>query len=74
MEDIGCQEYEVADNKVTISTTFQSNNKTVVELYGVISNGEVFDIFFNKIRLPIKEHTSRHRAKQIIEILKKHKL
>jgi len=49
MEDIGCREYEVTDNKVSISITFQSYNKTKLELYGVTSEGEIVDIFFKKI-------------------------
>jgi FkbM family methyltransferase len=49
MEDIGCQDYEISDNKVTFYKTFQSNNKTKVELYQVTSEGEIIDIFFNKV-------------------------
>ena len=49
MEDIGCQDYEISDKKVTIPITLQSNNKPRVELYQVTSEGEIIDIFFNKV-------------------------
>ena len=49
MEDIGSQDYEISDKKVTISMTFQSNNNTKVELHQVTSEGEIIDIFFNKV-------------------------
>lgn len=49
MEDIGCQDYEISNKIVTIPVTFQSNNKTKVELYQVTSEREIIDIFFNKV-------------------------
>jgi FkbM family methyltransferase len=49
MEDKGHHDYEITDDKVTIPTSFQSNNKSKVELYQATSEGEIIDIFFNKI-------------------------
>jgi len=49
MEGIGCQDYEISNNKVTFYRTFQSNNKRKVELYQVTSEGEIIDIFFNNV-------------------------
>lgn len=47
---LDCKEYEIADNKVTISSfTFETNNKRKVELYDAVSNGDLIGIFFDKI-------------------------
>jgi FkbM family methyltransferase len=59
MEETGNQEYKFADNKVTISTTFQSNYKRKTELFGATSSDEVIDIFFKKTYhfLPVQGNT-----------------
>jgi FkbM family methyltransferase len=51
MGDIGLHEYEITDDRITIYLTLQSNKakKTKVELYGASSEGEILDIFFNRI-------------------------
>lgn len=51
MEDIGYKEYQINDDRITISSTLQPNKarKNRVELYGATSEGEITDIFFNRI-------------------------
>jgi FkbM family methyltransferase len=47
---LGCYKYKIADNKVTIySYSFDTDKKRKVELYDALSNGELFEIFFDKI-------------------------
>jgi FkbM family methyltransferase len=47
---IGIKEYEIADNKVKISSVeFEKNSEIKLELYDAVSNGDLLGIFFNKI-------------------------
>jgi hypothetical protein len=56
----GCREFETDDDKVTIlSYPLDENNRRRIDLYDAISNGELIDIFFDKVYdfLPIRGKT-----------------
>jgi FkbM family methyltransferase len=56
----GCKEFEIASDKVIIFLYgLETNNKRKIEFYDSISNGELIDIFFDKIYdfLPIHGKT-----------------
>jgi FkbM family methyltransferase len=47
---IGTNDYEISDDNVKISSIeFEKNNKTKLELYDAVSNGDLLGVFFNKI-------------------------
>jgi FkbM family methyltransferase len=49
LERIGCKDYEIFDNKVSISfVVSETNNKKKVDFYDGVSNGNLIGIFFNK--------------------------
>jgi FkbM family methyltransferase len=50
LADIGCKEYEIADDKVTIFLfEFGTNRKRKLELNDAVSNGDLSGVFFDKI-------------------------
>lgn len=49
LERIGCKDYEIFDNKVSISfMVSETNNKKKVQFYDGVSNGNLIGIFLNK--------------------------
>ena len=49
LERIGCKDYEIFDNKVSISfLVSETNNKKKVQFFDGVSNGNLIGIFLNK--------------------------
>jgi FkbM family methyltransferase len=50
LEYLGCKDYEITDNKITIpSLVFGTNERRKLELYDAVTNGDPFRIFFDKV-------------------------